>query len=115
VIRNITWCRDRPAAGKRHNGSTLGPYPAIAGSSPALRYPWLIVSHQPPGLPPGIELEFPPSLPYASAEQNHSTLQTRKGDTMKNPLDSIWGTIISGLVLTLILYIFARNFLVVVG
>ena len=31
---------------------------------------------------------------------------------MKNPLDSIWGTIISGLVLTLILYIFARNFLV---
>ncbi len=34
---------------------------------------------------------------------------------MKNPLDSIWGTIISGLVLTLILYIFARNFLVVVG
>ncbi len=34
---------------------------------------------------------------------------------MKNPLDSIWGTIISGLVLTLILYIFARNFLVVVS
>ncbi len=31
---------------------------------------------------------------------------------MKNPLDSIWGTIISGLVLTLILFIFARNFLV---
>ncbi|MCK7466907.1 MAG: hypothetical protein MZU91_01325 [Desulfosudis oleivorans] len=35
-------CPDRPAAGKRHNGSTLGPYPAIGGSSPALRYPWLI-------------------------------------------------------------------------
>jgi hypothetical protein len=31
---------------------------------------------------------------------------------MKNPLDSIWGTIISGLVLTLVLVIFARNFLV---
>jgi hypothetical protein len=31
---------------------------------------------------------------------------------MKNPLDSIWGTIISGLVLTLVLFIFARNFLV---
>ena len=30
---------------------------------------------------------------------------------MKNPLDSIWGTIISGLVLTVILYFFARNFL----
>ena len=33
--------RDRPAAGKRHNGSTLGPYPAIAGFSPALCSPWL--------------------------------------------------------------------------
>ncbi len=34
---------------------------------------------------------------------------------MKNPLDSIWGTIISGLVLTVILYFFVRNFLVVAG
>jgi uncharacterized integral membrane protein len=34
---------------------------------------------------------------------------------MKNPLDSIWGTIISGLVLTVILYVFAHNFLVSVG
>jgi uncharacterized integral membrane protein len=30
---------------------------------------------------------------------------------MKLPLDSIWGTIISGLVLTVILYVFAVNFL----
>ncbi len=30
---------------------------------------------------------------------------------MKTPLDSIWGVIISGLVLTLILYVFAANFL----
>ena len=30
---------------------------------------------------------------------------------MKNPLDSIWGTIISGLVLTAILYCVVRNFL----
>lgn len=30
---------------------------------------------------------------------------------MKNPLDSIWGTIISGLVITVILYFFAANFL----
>ena len=30
---------------------------------------------------------------------------------MKNPLDSIWGTIISGLILTVILYVFARAFL----
>lgn len=31
---------------------------------------------------------------------------------MKLPLDSIWGTIISGLVLTVILYVFVVNFLV---
>ena len=30
---------------------------------------------------------------------------------MKNPLDSIWGTIISGLVLTAILYFAVKNFL----
>ncbi len=30
---------------------------------------------------------------------------------MKNPLDSIWGTIISGLALTVILYVFASGFL----
>ena len=31
---------------------------------------------------------------------------------MKNPLDSITGTIISGLVLTIILVVFLKNFLV---
>jgi hypothetical protein len=30
---------------------------------------------------------------------------------MKNPLDSITGTIIAGVVLTVILYFFARHFL----
>lgn len=30
---------------------------------------------------------------------------------MKNPLDSIWGTIISGLVLTAVLYLVVKNFL----
>lgn len=30
---------------------------------------------------------------------------------MKNPLDSITGTIVSGLVLTVILYFFVRHFL----
>lgn len=30
---------------------------------------------------------------------------------MKNPLDSILGTIISGIVLTIILFYFAKNFL----
>jgi hypothetical protein len=28
----------------------------------------------------------------------------KQGGEMKNPLDSLWGTVISGLVLTLILY-----------
>jgi hypothetical protein len=31
--------------------------------------------------------------------------------TMKNPLDSLWGTVIAGLVLTAVLVVFARNFL----
>jgi uncharacterized membrane protein YkvI len=31
--------------------------------------------------------------------------------TMKNPLDSIWGTIISGLILTAILYLAVKNLL----
>ncbi len=30
---------------------------------------------------------------------------------MKNPLDSLWGTFISGLVLTLVLYVVVKNFL----
>jgi len=30
---------------------------------------------------------------------------------MKNPLDSIWGTVISGLVLTAILYLVVKNML----
>ncbi len=30
---------------------------------------------------------------------------------MKNPLDSLWGTVISGLVLTVLLYVFVKNFL----
>lgn len=34
---------------------------------------------------------------------------------MKNPLDSIAGTLISGFVLTLILYIFVRHFLGLTG
>jgi hypothetical protein len=30
---------------------------------------------------------------------------------MKNPLDSLWGTVISGLVLTVVLYVVVKNFL----
>jgi hypothetical protein len=31
--------------------------------------------------------------------------------SMKNPLDSLWGTVIAGAVLTAVLYVFAKNFL----
>jgi hypothetical protein len=31
---------------------------------------------------------------------------------MKNPLDSLWGTIISGLILLVVLYVFTVNFLI---
>jgi len=30
---------------------------------------------------------------------------------MKNPLESVGGTIISGLILTLVLYVFLKNFI----
>jgi hypothetical protein len=38
-------------------------------------------------------------------------LRQTRSTTMKNPLDSLWGTIISGLVLTAILYVVVKNFL----
>jgi uncharacterized membrane protein YkvI len=31
------------------------------------------------------------------------------GAKMKNPLDSLWGTVITGLVLTVILYLIAKT------
>jgi hypothetical protein len=34
-----------------------------------------------------------------------------RGKEMKNPLDSLWGTIISGLVLTVILYFVVKSLL----
>lgn len=30
---------------------------------------------------------------------------------MKNPLDSLWGTVISGFIILIILYVFSVNFL----
>jgi hypothetical protein len=45
------------------------------------------------------------------ARRTHSSCGTTRRMTMKNPLDSIWGTIISGLVLTVILYLAVKNFL----
>ena len=34
-----------------------------------------------------------------------------QGEKMKNPLDSISGTIVSGLILTVVLYFFLKNFI----
>ena len=34
--------------------------------------------------------------------------RTTFGGTMKNPLDSLWGTVIAGVVLTAVLYAVAR-------
>jgi len=42
---------------------------------------------------------------------NKSFNKSRRRRIMKNPLDSLWGTVVAGLVLTAVLYVFARNFL----
>ena len=34
---------------------------------------------------------------------------------MKNPLDSLWGTVISGVVLTVVLYLIVKNVFVPMG
>jgi uncharacterized membrane protein YkvI len=34
-----------------------------------------------------------------------------RGKSMKNPLDSLWGTVISGLILTVILYFVVKSIL----
>jgi len=34
------------------------------------------------------------------------------GRTMKNPLDSLWGTVISGVILTAVLYVVVRSILI---
>jgi hypothetical protein len=60
----------------------------------------------------------------SSAVRNSTTLQTRRSfshpalagwrrreEVMKNPLDSLWGTIICGVVLTAILYYVVKSIL----
>ncbi|MHB1091280.1 MAG: hypothetical protein ACYCZE_00170 [Thiobacillus sp.] len=39
------------------------------------------------------------------------TNNSKEEKSMKNPLDSLWGTVIAGFVLTTVLYLFVRNFL----
>ncbi|MFQ5993731.1 MAG: hypothetical protein ACE5K1_01445 [Acidiferrobacterales bacterium] len=50
-------------------------------------------------------------MPDKIGQELDSRIEGQRGAHMKNPLDSIAGTIISGLVLTIILYFFAKAFL----
>jgi hypothetical protein len=40
-----------------------------------------------------------------------SVANDARGNSMKNPLDSLWGTVISGLILTVILYFVVKSIL----
>lgn len=53
-------------------------------------------------------LKFP-HRPAAASVQDAGGPATILGGTMKNPLDSLWGTIICGLVLTAILYYVVKS------
>jgi len=44
----------------------------------------------------------------AGARVLESPASLLRSKTMKNPLDSLWGTVISGLVLTVVLYYLVR-------
>jgi hypothetical protein len=48
---------------------------------------------------------------FAVLGTRHGSTTAQGGNPMKNPLDSLWGTIVSGLVLTLILYFVAKSLL----
>ena len=50
-------------------------------------------------------------LLYLTKTVNYSLNFKMEERTMKNPLDSLWGTVISGFVLTAVLYVFVKNFL----
>lgn len=49
--------------------------------------------------------------PTESVNYSRNNLMQRER-TMKNPLDSLWGTVIAGFALTGVLYVFANNFLI---
>ena len=52
------------------------------------------------------------ALLYPTKTVNHSFDKFKMEErTMKNPLDSLWGTVIAGFVLTAVLYVFVKNFL----
>jgi hypothetical protein len=51
-----------------------------------------------------------PAYPTKTVNNSLNNVKTEER-IMKNPLDSLWGTVISGVVLTAVLYVFVRNFL----
>ena len=59
----------------------------------------------------GGELTCGPRLRLARMSSARSIGRTTWRKRMKNPLDSLWGTVISGLVLTVILYEVVKNLL----
>jgi hypothetical protein len=60
---------------------------------------------------PATQRRWPEQCAIARMTRRTTLCDTTRRMTMKNPLDSIWGTIISGLVLTAILYLAAKNIL----
>jgi hypothetical protein len=52
----------------------------------------------------------PPPIPRQRNSFNRASTK-QEGQTMKNPLDSLWGTIIAGVILTAILYYIVKNVL----
>ncbi len=47
--------------------------------------------------------------PHEGNEERMVSNNNQGGNIMKNPLDSLWGTVISGLILTLILYLIVNS------
>jgi hypothetical protein len=52
----------------------------------------------------GMKSALPPVPAFGTLEKLAARITITKGGEMKNPLDSLWGTVISGLVITLLLY-----------
>lgn len=51
------------------------------------------------------------SLPFANESRVSDHKNYKRRASMKNPLDSLWGTVISGFVLTLVLLVIVTKFI----
>jgi hypothetical protein len=52
-----------------------------------------------------------PDIDCVPSKLSNRASTEQEGQTMKNPLDSLWGTIITGVILTAILYYVVKNVL----